>query len=89
MINKNAKVYLIYSIKKPVAFVFDIDYLYKAIDFDVEAYSFIKEYKMSDKNNNLLFKPILINEYADSSLLGFGKTRLFMSGSILKNNINL
>lgn len=37
-------------------------------------------------NNNLLFKPILINEYADSSLLGFGKTRLFMSGSILKNN---
>lgn len=37
-------------------------------------------------NENLLFKPILINHYADKSLLSFGKTRLFMSGSILKNH---
>lgn len=38
------------------------------------------------KENNLLFKPILINPYADNALLSFGKTRLLMSGSILKNN---
>lgn len=36
--------------------------------------------------NKLLFKPILINMYANDSLLSFGKTRLFMSGSILKNH---
>lgn len=35
---------------------------------------------------NLIFKPILINKYANKSLLSFGRTRLFMSGSILKNN---
>ena len=37
-------------------------------------------------NANLLFKPILINKYADKSLLSFGRTRLLMSGSILKNH---
>lgn len=37
-------------------------------------------------SKNLKFKPILINAYADNSLLRFGKTRLFMSGSILKNH---
>lgn len=37
-------------------------------------------------NENLLFKPILVNQYAEQSLLSFGKTRLFMSGSILKNH---
>lgn len=38
------------------------------------------------EQEKLLFKPILINLYADKSLLSFGKTRLLMSGSILKNN---
>lgn len=38
------------------------------------------------QDNNLIFKPILINLYANSSLLNLGQTRLFMSGSILKNN---
>ena len=37
-------------------------------------------------NENLIFKPILINLYANNALLNVGKTRLFMSGSILKNN---
>ena len=37
-------------------------------------------------NANLLFKPILVNKYADKALLSFGRTRLFMSGSILKNH---
>lgn len=39
-----------------------------------------------DNTKNLIFKPILINLYAESALLSFGNTRLFMSGSILKNN---
>ena len=75
LISNNTKIYLVYSIKKPVAFVFDIDYLYKAIDFDVEAYSFMKEYKMSDKNNNLLFESgdkvylTNYNEFKDSDLV--------------------
>ena len=33
------KIYLVYSIKKPVGFLIDIDDLYKAIDYDVEAYN--------------------------------------------------
>lgn len=39
-----------------------------------------------DVDDNLTFKPILINLYSNKSLFNFGKTRLFMSGSILKNN---
>ena len=38
LIKKSEKIYLVYSIKKPIAFVFDLDYLYKAIDYDVNAY---------------------------------------------------
>ena len=38
------------------------------------------------EDGNLVFKPIMINLYAHNSLLSFGDTRLFMSGSILKNN---
>lgn len=38
------------------------------------------------ENDNLAFKPIMINLYANNSLLSFGDTRLFMSGSILKND---
>ena len=75
LINKNAKVYLVYSIKKPVAFVFGLEYLYKAIDFDVNAYSFMKEYKLSDGNNYLPYKngdKLNLNnyyEYKDSNLV--------------------
>lgn len=51
LINKNTKVYLVYSIKKPIAFVFDLEYLYKAIDYDVEAYEEIGHHKLLNKKN--------------------------------------
>ena len=68
LINKNTKVYLVYSIKKPVAFVFSLEYLYKAIDFDVNAYAFIKEYKLSDGNDNSPYKngsKLNLNKYKE------------------------
>lgn len=52
LLNRNVKVYLVYSIKKPTAFVFNLDYLYKAIDYDVEAYEKIGEYEEKNKKNN-------------------------------------
>ena len=33
------KLYLVYSIKKPIGFLIDLNDLYKAIDYDVEAYN--------------------------------------------------
>ena len=51
IINKNIKVYLVYSIKKPIAFIFNLDYLYKAIDYDVEAYEQIGQYELKNKKN--------------------------------------
>ena len=52
IINKNLKVYMVYSIKKPVAFVFDLEYLYKAIKYDIEAYDEIGQHKLLNKNND-------------------------------------
>ena len=46
----------------------------------------IENWVIDADNENLIFKPILVNKYADRALLFFGKTRLFMSGSILKNH---
>ena len=51
LIEKNVKVYLVYSIKKPIAFTFNLEYLYKAIDYDVEAFAEIGQYKLLDKKN--------------------------------------
>ncbi len=54
IIRSNTKVYLVYSIKKPVAFVFDLEYLYKAINYDVDAYgqtsTYILDIPMKDKS---------------------------------------
>lgn len=52
LINKNAKIYLVYSIKKPVAFIFDLEYLYKAVNYDVKAYAELGRHTISNKSNN-------------------------------------
>ncbi len=51
VINKNLKVYLVYSIKKPIAFIFNLDYLYKAIDYDIEAYEKIGQHELKGKKS--------------------------------------
>ena len=51
IINKNLKVYLVYSIRKPIAFVFDLEYLYKAIEYNVEAYDEIGQYTIKNQKN--------------------------------------
>ena len=45
------KIYLAYSIKKPIAFLFSLDYLYKAIEFDVDAYAILGEYSKENLKN--------------------------------------
>ena len=76
LIDKNAKVYLVYSIKKPVAFVFGLDYLYKAIDYDIEAYDHIGEFKATNiKDGQVIelldntWEPEISRLYKESDLI--------------------
>ena len=67
IIKNNAKVHLIYSIKKPIAFVFDLEYLYNAIDYDVEAYSQIGEYHLIDVADKTIIDLNNDKKYTDMS----------------------
>ena len=44
----DTKIYLVYAIKKPIGFLIDIDTLYKAINYNVEAYSRINTILLSN-----------------------------------------
>ena len=66
------KIFLVYSIRKPVAFVFNLNYLYKAIDFDVDAYEMVSTHEVSDIVNGETidfiddsYHKIIVNDYAD------------------------
>lgn len=47
-IKANEKYYIVYAIKKPVGFLIDIEDLYKAIDYDIDAYKKIDIIELKD-----------------------------------------
>lgn len=51
LINSGAKLYIIYSIKKAIAIKFDIDSLYKKIQYPINAYKKINSYRLNDIEN--------------------------------------
>ena len=69
LIKNNVKIYLVYSIRKPIAFVFDIDYLYKAIDFDVNAYSLFEEHELRDLKSGTILELTDYSSFDDTDLV--------------------
>lgn len=69
LISKNIKMYLVYSIKKPVAFIYDLEYLYNALDFDTDAYELVGEYTVTEKRNNSKVDLNSYNEYEEADLV--------------------
>jgi hypothetical protein len=71
LLENNIKIYLVYSIRKPKAFVFDLEYLYDTIEFDMDAYEEIGKYVLKDLKNNQyidliddIYHPSLVEDYA-------------------------
>lgn len=52
---KYSKLYVIYTIKKPVALQFNIDLLYKKINYNINAYKKITSYELKDIYDNYVF----------------------------------
>lgn len=52
LINSGKRLYVLYSIKKPVAIKFNLDYLYKKIQYPISAYSKINSYILSNIENS-------------------------------------
>ena len=93
LLKNGVRVYIVYSIKKPVAFVFDLEYLYRAIDYDVEAYNQIGEYDFTAIKNGQQFDlldkswmPEVVEDYKASDLIYVSCTSPTFE-SKLKNNI--
>ena len=59
---------LSYTIKKPVALVFDLDLLYKLTGYTVETYKKLNTYYLSDINNGSTYDLRNFNDYEDSDL---------------------
>ena len=69
LISKNVKIYLVYSIKKPVAFIYDLDYLYNAIDFDTDAYSLSSIHDLIEVKNDERLDLNVYKDYEDIDLV--------------------
>lgn len=61
-------VYIRYTIKKPVALVFDLEMLYKLTGYMVETYKELASYKLVDMKNNETYDLIKFKEYENSDL---------------------
>lgn len=67
--NSGQKVYIRYAIDKPMFIKFDIDYLYKEIGYDVEAYRQIDSVKLTTLRDNQRLDLKQISSYSKSDLI--------------------
>ena len=50
------KLFIVYTIKKPIGFIIDIEDLYKAIDYDVKAYKKLESMELSNIEDGDMYK---------------------------------
>jgi hypothetical protein len=68
-VEAGTKYYIVYSIKKPVGFLFDIEDLYKAIDYDLEAYKRIDTIEIKDLKDEDVYNYSDIDKIKDVDLI--------------------
>ena len=69
LINKNIKMFLVYSIKKPIAFVYDLEYLYNAVDFDTDAYGLVSERDLVEQEHETRIDLKSYKDYEEADLV--------------------
>lgn len=67
--NSGLKVYIRYAIDKPMFIKFDMDYIYKEIGYDVEAYRKIDSVKLTSLKNDQKIDLKQISSYNNSDLI--------------------
>jgi hypothetical protein len=79
------KYYLVYSIKKPVGFLIDIDVLYKAISYDVNAYNKLDTILLSNIKDDEDYSFSKINNIEDVDLIHIDCTNPTFEGVVLND----
>ena len=69
LVNAGKRVYLRYSIKKPISILLDEDSLYKAIGYDVEAYEEINRYTLLDIPDGYRFNLRQLNDFNEIDMV--------------------
>ena len=69
LVESGTTIYITYSIKKPVALIFNLDYLYSAIDFDIEGYEHYKTYNLKDQPHGAHKNMFNFEGYEDADLV--------------------
>lgn len=69
LINSSQKIYIKYIIKEPVAFKFDLDTIYKELDYDVEAYAHIDSTSLKNVESGTKIDLKTIPSYEECDLL--------------------
>jgi hypothetical protein len=87
LIDNNAQVHLVYTIKKPVAFVFGLDYLYNIIDYDVEAYSMYHTEVLKDQKNKSVYDLTKSQAFNDADLIYVSCSEPTFKASLENNKI--
>lgn len=69
LINSGQKIYIRYTIKKPIAFKYDTDQIYKEIGYDVEAYSKLDNILLKDLKHMQRLDLKQIQSYKEADLV--------------------
>ena len=78
-----AKYYIVYSIRKPIGFLIDIENLYKAISYDVEAYNRLDTILLSNIKDDEDYSFSKINNIEDVDLIHIDCTNPTFEGTVL------
>ena len=79
------KYYLVYSIKKPIGFLIDIDVLYKAISYDVKAYNKLDTILLSNIKDDEDYSFSKIKNIQDVDLIHIDCTNPTFEGVVLND----
>lgn len=79
------KYFLIYAIKKPINFLIDLEELYKAINYDIEAYNRLDTVLLSNIKDNYDYSFSKIDKIEDVDLIHIDCTNPTFEGIVLNN----
>ena len=78
-----SKIYLIYSIKKPIAFLIDIEKLYKAINYDIDAYHKLDTVLLSNINDKDTYDCSELDQIDNTELIHIECTNPTFEGTVI------
>ena len=84
-IKVGTRYYLVYSIKKPVGLLIDLEHLYKAINYDVQAYNKIDTILLSNIKDDYDYSYSKIDKIDEVDLIHIDCTNPTFEGVVLNN----